>query len=101
MKAIHSGSISQSASSCGEHDAQNQNRHSVGRSRRGSINVLLAKALVKRAPDTLEFIWVRMDDMPFYNLDLEPDRPPPEISRFTEALKSCDAVLAVTPEYNR
>lgn len=72
----------------------------VGSSRKASINVRLAKAFVKLAPDTLEFIWVRMDDMPFYNPDLEPARTP-EIIRFTDALKSCDAVLAVTPEYNR
>jgi chromate reductase len=39
-------------------------------------------------------------DLPLYNADLEDDAPPAWIS-FREQIKAADAVLFVTPEYNR
>lgn len=68
--------------------------------RKQSINVKLGRAIERYAPDTLRFIWVRMDEMPFYNGDLEDDRPAP-VHAFTNAIRAADAVCCVMPEYNR
>lgn len=72
----------------------------VGSMRKDSLNRRLAKAFVKLAPDTLDFVWIRIDDLPFYNQDLEPDRTA-EVRRFTDEVRPCNGILAVMPEYNR
>ncbi|WP_238364538.1 NADPH-dependent FMN reductase [Mesobacterium pallidum] len=41
-----------------------------------------------------------MDDMPFYNGDLEPDRPE-AVRRFIREISGTDAICIVMPEYNR
>jgi chromate reductase len=72
----------------------------VGSSRKGSLNARLARAIEKTAPDSLNFTRVMMDDLPFYNADLEDNRPD-SVNRFTAGIKAADAVCIVTPEYNR
>ena len=72
----------------------------VGSTRQNSINQKLARAIQRSAPENLEFVWVGMDEMPFYNSDLEPDRPL-AVNDFTKSIKSTDAACIVTPEYNR
>jgi chromate reductase len=63
----------------------------VGSLRRESINLRLARAIERLAPESLRFEWVRIDDLPFYNADLEPDRPEP-VRRFVAAIDAVDAV---------
>ena len=72
----------------------------VGSNRRESINRRLAEALVSLVADRMEARFVRIDDLPMYNADLEHDRPP-EVNRFTEEVGIADAVLVVMPEHNR
>lgn len=72
----------------------------VGSTRTGSINQKLARAIEATTPDTLQFIPVTMEDMPWYNGDLESNRPA-SVNAFTDAIRKCDAVCMVTPEYNR
>lgn len=72
----------------------------VGSLRAQSINLRLARAIERHAPASLTFRWVRMETMPYYNPDLEPDRPA-AVTAFTDAVRACDAVCIVTPEYNR
>ena len=72
----------------------------VGSNRRDSINRRLAEALVRLAGDRVEPHFVRIDDLPMYNADLEGDRPA-EVRRFTDEVARADAVLVVTPEHNR
>ena len=65
-----------------------------------SLNRRLAKAMELAAPDSLEFVEVPIDELPFYQSKY--DREPTEGgSRARELVKSSDAVLIVTPEYNR
>lgn len=65
-----------------------------------SINRRLAKALVRLAPLELAMAEVPIRDLPLYSQDYDADYPP--IARaFKEALDDVDAVLFVTPEYNR
>jgi chromate reductase len=65
-----------------------------------SINRLLAKALTRLAPPQLEMTEISFRDLPLYNYDYDADFPP--VARaFKEAIGRVEAVLFVTPEYNR
>ncbi|MFJ4175451.1 NADPH-dependent FMN reductase [Microbacterium sp. NPDC089696] len=65
-----------------------------------SINRILATALIRLAPDDLEFFEIQIRDLPLYSQDYD-DAYPPEAVVLKEAIDSADAVLFVTPEYNR
>ena len=72
----------------------------VGSLARQSINRKLANALVRLAPDALEFSEIPFRDLPLYSYDYDDDYP--QVARdFKAAIKASDAVLFVTPEYNR
>jgi len=72
----------------------------VGSLRRASINRMAAHALVKLAPASLALGIVEIGQLPLYNQDLD-DAPPPEWTAFRDRIRASDAVLFVTPEYNR
>ena len=72
----------------------------VGSLATDSINRLLAKALVRLAPPELKFVEIPIKDLPLYSYDYDADFPP--VARaFKQAIADVDAVLFVTPEYNR
>ena len=72
----------------------------VGSLAKGSINRLLAKALVGLAPPGLELVEIPIKDLPLYSYDYDADFP--AVARaFKQAIAAVDAVLFVTPEYNR
>src|SRR5512145_2418123 len=65
-----------------------------------SINRLLAKALVRLAPPELALGEIAIKDLPLYSSDYDTDYPP--VARaFKKAIADVDAILFVTPEYNR
>jgi chromate reductase len=65
-----------------------------------SINRLLAKALVRLAPPELELVEIPIKDLPLYSQDHDADFPP--VARaLKKAIADVDAVLFVTPEFNR
>ncbi|NYT57892.1 NAD(P)H-dependent oxidoreductase [Alcaligenaceae bacterium] len=72
----------------------------VGSNRKESINRKLAEGLVDLIPDSIETSFVQIDDLPMYNMDLEANRPD-VVNRFTREVAATDAVLFVTPEFNR
>ena len=72
----------------------------VGSLAKASINRKLAKALVRLAPPTLAFREVPIGDLPLYSYDYDRDFPAPA-RRFKEDLAAVNAVLLITPEYNR
>lgn len=72
----------------------------VGSFRRDSLNARLANALIRLGESKLSFTNVRIDDLPFYNQDLESD-PPDVVNRLRREIAEADAYLFVTPEYNR
>ena len=72
----------------------------IGSLAKESINRKLANALVRLAPPQMQLREIPFRDLPLYSYDYEADFPPPARS-FKEALASVDAVLFVTPEYNR
>ena len=65
-----------------------------------SINRTLAKALIRLAPKDLTFVEIPIRDLPLYNRDLDTDYPP-AARALKDAIAAVDAVLFVTPEYNR
>lgn len=72
----------------------------VGSLAKGSINRKLAKALVRLAPAGLTLTEIPIRDLPLYNYDFDADFPAPARA-FKQALAESDALLFVTPEYNR
>ena len=72
----------------------------IGSLATSSINRKLAMALIRLAPPELEFSEIPFADLPLYSYDYDEDYP--EVARtFKAAIKASDAVLFVTPEYNR
>ena len=72
----------------------------VGSAREGSINLKLARAIEKLAAGRLAFKFVAIDDLPMYNDDLWRDTPA-AVTAFKAEIAAAEAVLFVTPEYNR
>ncbi|AEE44524.1 NADPH-dependent FMN reductase [Cellulomonas fimi] len=72
----------------------------VGSLSAGSINRVLARALVRLAPQELEFTEIPIRDLPLFDYDLEDDFPAPARA-LKDAVESSDGILFVTPEYNR
>lgn len=65
-----------------------------------SINRELSKALIRLAPDDLAFTEIPIGNLPLYSQDYDKDFPP-EARALKEAIGRSDAILFVTPEYNR
>src|SRR5690349_7298653 len=65
-----------------------------------SINRILSRALIRLAPQDLEFTEIGIGNLPLYSPDFDADYPP-EALALKEAIAAADAVLFVTPEYNR
>jgi len=72
----------------------------VGSLRKESINRKMAHALIERAPAALEFQFVEIGALPLYNQDNDAT-PDAATVAFRDAIRPMDAVLFVTPEYNR
>ncbi|MFC5743522.1 NADPH-dependent FMN reductase [Dyella tabacisoli] len=72
----------------------------VGSLRKESINRRLALAVARLAPKEFSFEHVRIDDLPLYNQDFDGDYPL-EGTRVKQQVATADALLFVTPEYNR
>jgi len=74
----------------------------VGSLRKESFNRKMAKALMALAPESLRLEIVEIGGLPLYDQDLDDEgRPPSAWTEFRKHVKSFDAVLFVTPEYNR
>ena len=73
----------------------------VGSLRKGSYNRMIAKALCAHAPAGMQCEIVEIGNLPLYNPDLEEGTVPPAWEDFRKRIRASDAVLFVTPEYNR
>ena len=72
----------------------------VGSLRKEAFSRKVAKALMELAPDSLNLEIVEIGQLPLFNQDEEGDTPAAYAS-FRQRVKAADAVLFVTPEYNR
>ncbi|HEX4199302.1 MAG TPA: NAD(P)H-dependent oxidoreductase [Caulobacteraceae bacterium] len=73
----------------------------VGSLRKASFSRKTANALAALAPDNLHLEIVEIGQLPPYNEDEETASPPPAWAAFRDQVRDADAVLFVTPEYNR
>jgi chromate reductase, NAD(P)H dehydrogenase (quinone) len=73
----------------------------VGSLRKASFNRMLANTLISLAPSSLKLDIVDIGQLPFYNEDLETTVPPAPWTAFRQRVEAANAVLFVTPEYNR
>jgi chromate reductase len=72
--------------------------HFVGSLAKSSINRTLSRALIRIAPPELEFEEIPIGKLLLYSYDQD---FPPAARALKESIASADAVLSVTPEYNR
>jgi chromate reductase len=71
----------------------------VGSLRKDSVSRKVAETLAALAPQ-LSFRFVEIGDLPHFDQDLEAE-PPAAWTRLRHEIAAADAVLFVTPEYNR
>ena len=72
----------------------------VGSLRKESFNRKMANALLGMAPPSLALEIVEIRDLPLYNQD-DDANPPAASAAFKARIQQADAVVFVTPEYNR
>ena len=72
----------------------------IGSLSKVSINRKLALALMKLAPENLTLVEIPISDLPLHNRDFEIDYPE-SVKVFKSAIAEADALIFVTPEYNR
>ena len=72
----------------------------VGSIRKESLNLKLAKGLIKLAPKDFSFSLLQIDDLPLYNQDLD-GKQPESVNRLKKEISKADGLIFLTPEYNR
>jgi chromate reductase, NAD(P)H dehydrogenase (quinone) len=72
----------------------------VGSLRKDSINLKLGNALAKLGQDKFEANFLQIGELPLFNQDLEANVPA-QVTKMKNDIESADAILFVTPEYNR
>jgi len=72
----------------------------VGSLRKDSFNRRLARTVEKLAPDELTFEHIDIGGLPLYDQDFDGDYPAP-CKALKQRIQAADALLFVTPEYNR
>ncbi len=72
----------------------------VGSLRKDSFNRQLAKAIERMAPEGFEFKEIAIDNLPLYNQDADGNEVE-VVKNFRAQIAGTQALLFVTPEYNR
>ena len=72
----------------------------VGSLSKASLNRKMAHALIAVAPSSLELSIAEIGDLPLYTPDFDAD-PPASVRTFRQRIAESNALLFVTPEYNR
>jgi chromate reductase, NAD(P)H dehydrogenase (quinone) len=72
----------------------------VGGISRNSLNKKFYQSILELSPIGYEFETFDISKLPFFSQDLEMD-PPDIVSEFKEKIREAQAVLLITPEYNR
>lgn len=72
----------------------------VGSLRKESFSKKIAQNVATLFPEGFETEFVEIGNLPLYNEEYDPN-PPAEYTEFRNQVQGLDAVLFVTPEYNR
>jgi len=73
----------------------------IGSLRKDSFNRKVAVGLNSVVPEGMTLTTIEIGDLPLYNPDLDTDTPPAAWMRFRSEVSKANAILFVTPEYNR
>lgn len=73
----------------------------IGSLRKESYNRKIANYLMSITPDNYNFSVIEIGDLPLYNEDYDQGNPPSSYTKIREEVGEVDAVLFITPEYNR
>ena len=71
----------------------------AGSLRKASYNKALVRAAIEVAPENVTIEVFDLEGIPPFNQDNE-NNPPPKVAEFKEKIRSADALLIATPEYN-
>ena len=71
-----------------------------GSLRKQSYNTMVLKTIQKLAPERIDIEQVNIADVPMYNFDLHETFFPESVEKICSAIKTADALIIVTPEYN-
>lgn len=71
-----------------------------GSLRKDSYNTMVLKTIQKLTPENVHVEQLLIDDLPFYNSDIHEKEVPVSVQTLNVRIKSADAVIIVTPEYN-
>ncbi|SFS48083.1 NADPH-dependent FMN reductase [Sphingobacterium wenxiniae] len=73
----------------------------VGSLRKESFNKKIANYLMQHAPEGYQLECIEIGQLPLYNQDYDEGNTPQSYSPFRTKVKNMDAIIFVTPEYNR
>ena len=73
----------------------------IGSLRKDSFNRKVAVGLNSVMPEGMTLTTIEIGDLPLYNPDLDTDTLPATWMRFRSEVSKANAILFVTPEYNR
>lgn len=73
----------------------------IGSLRKGAYTRMLFNAAQELAPPSFELKEIAIGELPLYNQDLETDAPPQAWRAFRQGVRESNALLILTPEYNR
>jgi len=71
-----------------------------GSLRKESYNTMVLKFLQKISPENIVIEQISIADIPIYNFDLHENFYPEPVEKLCTAIKTADAFIIVTPEYN-
>lgn len=72
----------------------------IGGISKNSLNKKLYRAIQEEAGGDFELHTYNISRIPYFSQDLEPE-PPDSVIKFKDLIREADAVLFITPEYNR
>ena len=71
-----------------------------GSLRASSTNTTLVRAIIKLAPEDMEFtLYDGLGDLPHFSPDIDVEDAPPSVATLRRQLQEADGVLICTPEY--
>ena len=72
----------------------------VGSLRKKSVNRATAEAAIKHTPNHANMVIHEIEDLPFFNEDLEPDHIPASATALRNAIEEASGWILFSPEYN-
>lgn len=72
----------------------------AGSLRRGSYSGAVLQGLAEASRDRVRIETFSLEPVPMYNADLDGEQKPPSVIALKDAIRDCDGLVLVSPEYN-